>query len=36
MTDDPSVAVVASGKLTTKPSEKPTVRGADRDRYGHW
>ncbi len=36
MTDDPSVAVVASGKLTAKLSEKPTVRGADRDRYGHW
>ncbi len=36
MTDDPSVAVVASGGLTTKPSEALTVRGADRDRYGHW
>ncbi len=36
MTDDPSVAVVASGKLTTKPSETLTVRGADRDRSGHW
>lgn len=36
MTDDPSVAVVASGKLTTKPSEELSGRGADRDRYGHW
>ena len=36
MTDAPFVAVVVSGKLTTRLSEEPTVRGADRDRYGHW
>ncbi len=36
MTDDPSVAVEGSEKLTAKPSEELTVRGADRDRYGHW